>query len=130
MKQREPSRNIPPQPAVLLDVEMDPVHLGELREMLGAKSLNTLITRHCGEIEAVIKTLQAPDALPPLPEIAARAHKIAGSAAALGAVSLRKGGLLAVEQAAKAENAEDLAAAIKALPTIWEATQPALTAAV
>ena len=96
--------------------------------MLGAKSLNTLITRHCGEIEAVIKTLQAPDALP-LPEIAARAHKIAGSAAALGAVSLRKG-LLAVEQAAKAENAEDLAAAIKALPTIWEATQPALTAAV
>ena len=117
-----------PQPAVLLDVEMDPVHLGELREMLGAKSLNTLITRHCGEIEAVIKTLQAPDALP-LPEIAARAHKIAGSAAALGAVSLRKG-LLAVEQAAKAENAEDLAAAIKALPTIWEATQPALTAAV
>ena len=111
----------------LADAEVDPTHLDELREMLGEKALATLVTRHCGEIEALLQQLH-PTAPPlPLPEIAARAHKVAGSAAALGAKGLRSG-LITVERAAKDGNAEALALAIQALPAIWQATRPALTA--
>ncbi|WP_376872056.1 ATP-binding protein [Albirhodobacter sp. R86504] len=103
-------------------------HIDELRDVLGAEMLKSLLNRHCAEIETVLTQLHDDETLE-TEEIAARAHKIAGSAAALGAVKLRAG-LIAVERAARADQDSTMFEAIDALPGIWEETKPALFAEV
>ena len=56
-------------------------------------------------------------------DIASRAHRIAGSAATLGAVELRNG-LIKVEETAKSGDAQAMGNAIAALPAIWDASRP------
>ena len=101
-------------------------YLDELRETLGVEALGTLLERFVTEVEETLGFLQDKRAGTP-DDIAARAHRIAGSAATLGAVELRNG-LLRVEAAAKARHADAIAEAIDALPPIWAATRPQMRA--
>jgi CheY-like chemotaxis protein/HPt (histidine-containing phosphotransfer) domain-containing protein len=97
-------------------------YLEELRATLGNDALGTLLNRFVTEMDDTLAFLQN-SSRQTLADIAARAHRIAGSAATLGAVELRTG-LLRVEEAAKSGDARALANAIDALPVIWTATRP------
>ena len=102
-------------------------YLDELRSTIGNDALEALLDRFRDEVDATLAFLQ--DHPSPTPaDIAARAHRIAGSAATLGATDLRAG-LIKVEEAAKSDDAEALAKAIDALPVIWAASRPQMRAA-
>lgn len=101
-------------------------YLDELRSTIGDDALGTLLDRFKNEVDATLAFLQDHTSTTPA-DIVARAHRIAGSAATLGAVDLRTG-LIKVEEAAKSDDAEALAKAIDALPTIWAATRPQMRA--
>ncbi|RUS60789.1 response regulator [Pseudorhodobacter sp. E13] len=105
-------------------------YIDELRDSLGVAPLQGLLDRFIAEVDQTLTDLgTSPDMAPK--DIAARAHRIAGSAATMGAVDLRAG-LIAVETAAKtAAKTGDKAAvqaAIAALPAIWAASRPYLRA--
>ena len=101
-------------------------YLDDLRDTLGVDALATLLTRYAAEVAEVIAYLQD-HANHSTEEVAQRAHRIAGSSAALGAVDLRAA-LIAVETAAKSGDTAQMVQAIDRLPDVWAATQPQMTA--
>ena len=101
-------------------------YLDELRDMLGVEALVKLLIRYAAEVDETIAYLQDYDSHTH-DDIAQRAHRIAGSSAALGAVDLRTA-LIAVETAAKKGDQAQMVEAIGCLPAIWAATQPQMSA--
>jgi PAS domain S-box-containing protein len=97
-------------------------YLDDLGSTLGVEALETLLDRFAAEVDDTIAFLKEyPNRTPA--DIAARAHRIAGSAATLGAVELRNG-LIKVEETAKSGDAQAMENAIAALPAIWDASRP------
>jgi PAS domain S-box-containing protein len=101
-------------------------YLDDLRSTLGIDALGPLLDRFVVEVDDTLAFLKE---LPPRSpaDTAARAHRIAGSAATLGAIELRAG-LLKVEEAARSGDPKDMAHAIDALSAIWTATRPQMLA--
>lgn len=105
-------------------VQASPVaqaYLNDLRDTLGRDALGVLLEKFVTEVDDTLAYLENHSAHKTA-DIVARAHRIAGSSAALGAVELRSG-LLKVENAAKSGDADAMVAAIDALPNIWAATR-------
>lgn len=104
----------------------DPVnqHLQELQETLGNEALRPLIKRFCSEVEDVLALIEDHES-EPHDNIAKQAHKIAGSAASLGASELRSA-LIQIENAAKFGDKTALKTVAASLPEIWQRTQPTL----
>ena len=101
-------------------------YLDDLRETLGVDALGTLLDRFVAEVDETLAFLQEYTHHTPA-DIAVSAHKIAGSAATLGAVELRAR-LLEVEEAAKTGKPKAMATAIGALPATWAVTRPQMQA--
>ncbi len=101
-------------------------YLDDLRDTLGVDALAKLLARYATEVADTIAYLQD-HAHHTTEEIAQRAHRIAGSSAALGAVDLRAA-LIAVETAAKADDTAKMVQAIDQLPAVWSATRPQMSA--
>lgn len=97
------------------------VYLDDLRDTIGIDALRPLLVRFATEVDDTLAFLKDHAGLKTA-EIAARAHRIAGSAATLGAVDLRAE-LIKVENAAKSGDAEGMAKAIGALPAVWHVTR-------
>ena len=96
-------------------------HQNEVREVLGGEAYNKLRDGFITEVEDLHNWLQIDD-LRDLPDIAARCHKIAGSAAVFGAAHYRKA-LVAVENAANSGQVESVTSTISALEPIWTTTK-------
>lgn len=103
---------------------VDPRHLGDLRDTLGVAAVQTLLERFNNEVQSAIQIF-AGDL--PLEDIACHAHRISGSAAALGALELRKT-LANIEITAKQNNVDDLSRLIKELSDVWSQTKPLMQA--
>jgi CheY-like chemotaxis protein len=101
-------------------------YLDDLRDTLGENALALLLERFKAEIEQTIADFMAQSAPDPA-EVAARAHKSAGSAAYFGAVDMRKA-LVAIETAAKKPDQAAMMAGIAALPQVWTISAPLLRA--
>tara|TARA_R110000787_G_scaffold80510_7_gene175137 strand:+ start:1012 stop:3522 length:2511 start_codon:yes stop_codon:yes gene_type:complete len=101
-------------------------YLDDLRTTVGIDALGHLLDRFAAEVDETLAFLQRHPRQTPA-DIAARAHRIAGSAATLGAVELRAA-LLKVEEAAKCADIKAMGDAIDALPAIWTATRPQMQA--
>jgi signal transduction histidine kinase/AmiR/NasT family two-component response regulator/HPt (histidine-containing phosphotransfer) domain-containing protein len=99
-------------------------HLKELQDTLGPEILKPLLERFHNEVEETLDYLKH-SADHTASDVAKHAHKIAGSAATMGAMELRNG-LMAVENAAKKGDAQAISRATKALPDIWKTTQSSL----
>ncbi|WP_163852296.1 PAS domain-containing hybrid sensor histidine kinase/response regulator [Pseudooceanicola aestuarii] len=115
---------------------VDPRHMTELHETLGAAPLQGLLARFAGETEDLLAYLSpdpdagnAPDPLSDLVETAARTHRVAGMAATLGAARFRAA-CLQVEAAARRNQPDALQQGIAALPASWAATHTALSRAI
>ncbi len=96
-------------------------HQNEMRDVLGAEAYNAMRDRFVSEVEDLHKWLQI-DELRDLPSIAARCHKIAGSAAVFGAAHYRSA-LVAVESAANSGQVESVTSTINALEPAWTTTK-------
>lgn len=99
-------------------------HLGSLVETLGEEAVRGLLHRFEAEVDQTLVLLTDWKSQS-LPDLAAAAHKIAGSAATIGATALREG-LITAENAAKAEDPAALKEATAALPAIWAETKRGL----
>ncbi len=121
--------------AVLADTQRDPQHdmtgildhslSAETREALGPEGYKKLCTRFTEEADELVAWLSSDDAAE-LSQIAAQAHKIAGSAAVFGTVDFREA-LLAIQNAANAGNDAQVKTLIKALPARWHVTKAVLS---
>ncbi|WP_371153834.1 ATP-binding protein [Jannaschia sp. 2305UL9-9] len=100
--------------------------IAELRDNLGDQIAQTLLDRFVGEVDAMLEHLAAHETNG-MKDTAEHAHRIAGSAAAMGATDLRQA-LIAVENAAKRDDVPGTAAAIDALPDVWSRTRPFMRA--
>lgn len=96
-------------------------HLSSLRETLGPDGADAILRRFAAEVDQTLGQFTAEPA-PALDDVARAAHRVAGSAATIGAMGLRAG-LIAVEEAAKNRDDAAVAQAIAQLPPIWEATR-------
>lgn len=103
---------------------VDQTHMQEVKDTLGADMFQSLVDRFCKEVDETLAILSQDH---PHAEVASHAHKVAGSAAMLGVMDLRQA-LIAVENAAKQEHAEQLQTAIAALPAVWAKTRPLVAA--
>lgn len=103
---------------------VDRAHYIEARGMMGDGPFIKLLTRFTGEVEELIDWLLISEK-PDRNDIAARAHKVAGSAAVFGAIGLRDH-LRQLEDAAKSADNNEVLHMINALPPLWLATKPAL----
>lgn len=101
-------------------------HIDELRDTLGVETLQSLLDRFVTEVEQTLESLQDIDKIG-LEETGARAHKIAGSAATMGAVDLSKA-LIQVEDAVKVKDWSATRDAVEALADVWKVTRHALKA--
>lgn len=101
-------------------------YIDDLRETLGLKALQALLDRFVTEVDKTLEHLKSPLSLD-LQETANLAHRIAGSAATMGAVDLRAA-LVEVEQSAKAQDNARTQTAIAALPEVWDRTRPLMQA--
>ncbi|MCO6383010.1 PAS domain-containing hybrid sensor histidine kinase/response regulator [Oceanicola sp. 502str15] len=101
-------------------------YLDELRDTLGVEAMGGLLDRFGSEVDAHLAFLET-SADDDLADTAARTHKIAGSAATLGAVALRAA-LVGIEDAAKAGDTKGMCKGIDALPEVWAQTRAALVA--
>ncbi|MEP1586208.1 MAG: ATP-binding protein [Tateyamaria sp.] len=100
-------------------------HIAETREALGEVTFAKLRSRFVSETDDFqdwLRTQTTQDYL----EIAARAHKVAGSAAVFGADPLRSS-LKAVENAAKVGDVEAIKDGISLLDNIWKQTKSQLS---
>jgi len=97
----------------------------ETLEAVGAENLPKLLARYTGEVDQMIEWLQSDTHLD-RGEIAAQAHRIAGSAALFGATRFRAA-LLSMEEAAKAGEDAKVLAAITTLPDLWKRSKKALS---
>jgi HPt (histidine-containing phosphotransfer) domain-containing protein len=103
---------------------VNPQHLNDLDETLGAVALQSLLDRFGTEVDQTLTYLTQDH---PLEEIAGHAHRIAGSAATLGAVYLRAA-LIEVEEAAKRQDIDAVREGVSRLPDVWATTRPLLKA--
>lgn len=115
-----------PEPALEdVSVLVDDAHMLETLEAVGAENLPKLLARYTGEVDQMIEWLQSDTHLD-RGEIAAQAHRIAGSAALFGATRFRAA-LLSMEEAAKAGEDAKVLAAITTLPDLWKRSKKALS---
>lgn len=103
---------------------VDASHSAETRQAMGEQAFAKLTTRFGREVDDLVGWLRASQAHDYL-EVAARSHKVAGSAAVFGAVALREV-LKDVEIAAKSGDGEALNRHIARLPTVWAETRAEL----
>ncbi len=96
--------------------------LDELAEMLPPERIEQTIRQVCNEIETEIPAILDPAA--EVAQIGKRAHRLAGSAAIVGAERLAQM-LREIESAAKAEEPEKLKAALIELPDVGRLTTAA-----
>ena len=99
-------------------------HFRSLVEALGEDAAKGILYRFADEVDRTLTQLGDWENQP-FSEVAMTAHKVAGSAATLGATALREG-LIAAENAANAEDETAVAEAIAALPSIWAETKRGL----
>lgn len=99
-------------------------HSAETRDALGEEAFAKLRARFMREVEDLVAWLQSDETQDYL-EIAARAHKVAGSAAVFGAVQLREA-LKLIEQAAKAGDNATIERVVFGLNGVWRDTKIAL----
>lgn len=101
-------------------------HFNEIREMIGTEQHEKLFQRVAGELKDFVAAHTSPttDALP---ELAKAAHKIAGGAAAIGALDIADR-LRNIETAAKSGDLSNVTDAISALPEAWSRTMSAFNA--
>ncbi|WP_417524657.1 ATP-binding protein [Marinovum sp.] len=100
--------------------------LDELGDVLSPLAFRTTLDKVCAEIEAAVPALIALDRAGDVEALGKAAHKLAGSAALVGAVALR-GTLGEIEEAAKLRGAGLDDAAGERLGRVAEATVAALT---
>ncbi len=79
-------------------------YIDDMRDSLGVEATQSLLDRFVAEVDDTLEHLKRFETLG-LKETADRAHRIAGSAATMGAVDLRMA-LIEVEQAAKAKDCQ------------------------
>lgn len=106
------------------DAAVSETHFRSLVDTLGPEMAQNVLDRFAAEVDqtlAQFEDLQGRH----LADVAKIAHKVAGSAATLGATALREG-LIAVENAARTEGRDEVAEAVSALPAIWAETQRGL----
>jgi len=96
-------------------------HQNEMREVLGATAYGKLRDGFISEVEKLHSWLRIDD-LRDLPDLAARCHKIAGSAAVFGAAHYREA-LIAVENAANSGQVESVKSTLGALEPVWTETK-------
>lgn len=101
-------------------------YIDDLRDSLGVDTLQVLLDRFVAEVDQVSSDLAQFDGSD-FAETAAVAHRIAGSAATMGAVALRNA-LVDIETAAKLNDRAATQAAIDALPAVWNTTRPLMHA--
>jgi CheY-like chemotaxis protein len=99
-------------------------HTVETREALGEEAFVKLRTRFMREVDDLVAWLQSDDSHDYL-EMAARTHKVAGSAAVFGAVQLR-GALKSIETAAKTADNATIERDVFGLSGVWHDTKLAL----
>jgi len=114
-----------PSPASDAQTVIDPRNMEDLLELLGKPALHALLARFRAELDDVIGMLTLDQ---PLEQLAEHAHRIAGSAATVGAVRLRQT-LIRIENAAKQGDVSALSDGITRLPEVWQATRPLLVVA-
>ena len=103
---------------------IDRVHAAETREVLGPAGYARLAGRFIQEADDLLIWLQDV-ADTDLAEVAARSHKIAGSAGVFGATAFRDQ-LKRIETAAKAGDEAVVTATIADLAAVWDRTREAL----
>jgi len=105
---------------------LDAAHLDSLRADLSTETVTDLLERFVIEAEDILPGLAAGDAhRQDLSEVRVVAHKLAGSAAAFGALRLRQA-LTEVQTHADAGESAHALAACEALPALWQDTKAAL----
>jgi len=102
---------------------VDPRQIEALLEDLSRETVSQLLIRFLAEGDQVIASLTEHSL--PLPDARASAHKLAGSAAAFGAIGLRNK-LTEVQTHADAGRAAEVAATCETLPGLWDETRTAL----
>ena len=95
-------------------------HFTEMREMIGSEQHDKLFQRVIGELNEFVGAQANPTA-DALPEVAKAAHKIAGGAAAIGALDITER-LRNIEIAAKSGDLPTVTRAIAALPEVCART--------
>lgn len=110
--------------SVVEPIYVDSEQSAETRQALGQQAFAKLISRFAQEVEELVDWLGS-DASQDYLEVAARSHKIAGSAAVFGAVKLRET-LKQIEVAAKTGKGDDLKLFIAAIPAVWAETRSRL----
>ena len=100
---------------------VDHNHSAETREALGEETFVKLRSRFVSEVEELHLWITS-DVTQDLLEVAARSHKVAGSAAVFGATQLREA-LKTMENAAKKGDSADVLACIKDFSDIWSRTK-------
>lgn len=101
-------------------------YIDDLRDGLGVAALQSLLDRFSAEVDQTLEHFNTDQPFD-LDEVAQIAHRIAGSAATMGAIDLRVA-LIELEDAAKTHDQERTKTAIAALPAIWGLTRPHLGA--
>lgn len=96
-------------------------HLDELRDTVGADALAMLLDRFSVDIDALLDWLSNV-AEHELEEVQSRVHKVAGSAAAVGATDLRAS-LRVIETSAKSGDKAQMETACATLPSVWSTTR-------
>jgi CheY-like chemotaxis protein len=121
----------PPPPSSAMEPVLDPAHLRELRalpgEGAGQSLLDLLVRKGLEELPVGVVRLQNLVDTQAGPELAQAAHRLAGSAASLGAMPLRTL-LLALEQAARKGDWAAVARQRSELDRQWRLLQDALRA--
>jgi len=103
---------------------LNEAHLTETKESLGGATFEALKSRFKTEAEDLVVWLSQ-DSSTDLAEIAARTHKVAGSAAVFGAEGFRNA-LKSIEIAARQGETEQAMAAQQGLKSIWKLTETVL----
>lgn len=95
---------------------------GEMRDVLGDDAFAAMQSRFVNEAEELLTWLKG-DPAPEPSDIAARCHKLAGSAGVFSAHDYRAA-LIKIVDAANAADTKDMHAAIDAMAQIWHRTRP------
>ncbi|WP_239495835.1 hybrid sensor histidine kinase/response regulator [Yoonia maritima] len=99
-------------------------NLNDMREILGDETYEQLKVQFIEEVDE-LHTWLVDHPNHELNEIAARCHKVAGSAAVFGATDYRAA-LIDIENAAKADQNDKVATVIMALPAVWNAVKESI----
>ncbi|WP_341365902.1 ATP-binding protein [Yoonia sp. BS5-3] len=99
-------------------IEPEAAHRNEMREILGEETYQIMVARFVAEVDE-LHTWLLSDPPPEPNEIAARCHKVAGSAGTFSVDAYRKA-LLAIEDAAKAVDLATMHDGIAAIEQVWQ----------